>query len=106
MNDFCGHKKEVLMKLRTGDACYDCVETLKQSCEPLVLQQMFDIFEGVRTRMLFNQNFRQNVKPSRLFITKSKKIILEDFSKIEIKLTPLEKTLYLFFHMRGWKILN
>ena len=97
MNDFCGNKKEVLMKLRTADICYDCIETLKQSCEPLVLQQMLDIFEGVRTRMLFNQNFRQNVKPSKLFITKSKKIILEDFNKIEINLRPLEKTLYLFF---------
>ena len=97
INDFCEQKKEILLKLRTADICHDCMETLKTSCEPLVLQQVLDIFEGVRTRILFNQNFRQNLKPSKLRITRSKKLILVDYGKIEIKLTPLEKTLYLFF---------
>lgn len=97
INDFCEHKREIILKLRTADVCYDCMNLLKDKLEPIAVQQMLDIFEGVRKRILFNQNFRQNLKPSRLVVTAQGKIFLSDYGNIEVKLTPLEKTLYLFF---------
>ena len=51
LNDFCEQEKEIL---RTDDICHDCMETLKTSFDRLILQQVLDIFEGVRTRLLFN----------------------------------------------------
>jgi hypothetical protein len=97
INDFCEHKREIILKLRTADVCFDCMHLLKDTLKPLELQQMLNIFEGVRLRMLFNQNFRQNLRPSRLQVTSGGKIFLPEYGNIEIKLTPLEKTLYLFF---------
>jgi hypothetical protein len=53
--------------------------------------------ESLRVKMLFSQNFKQNVPLSRLVIDAKKRIFLPDFGNIEIKLRPLEKTLYLFY---------
>jgi hypothetical protein len=97
INDFCEHKRDIILKLRTADICIDCMHLLQGKLDPLEIQQMLDILEGVRVRMLFNQNFRQNLKPSRMRITRHGKIFLSDYGNMEIKLTPLEKTLYLFF---------
>ena len=97
INDFCEHKSQIMLKLRTADVCHDCMNLLKDNLEPPEIQQALNIFEGVRLRMLFNQSFRQNQKPSKLQVTNRGRIFLPDYGNIEIKLTPLEKTLYLFF---------
>ncbi|GAA4318716.1 hypothetical protein [Flaviaesturariibacter amylovorans] len=97
VNDFCRHKPEVILKLRTADVCLDCMDDLRGRLDAPVLEQLLNILEGVRTRMLFNQNFRQGRKPSALRITAAGRIFLPDYGNIEIRLTPLEKTLYLFF---------
>ncbi|HEX5151291.1 MAG TPA: hypothetical protein VFW07_07570 [Parafilimonas sp.] len=97
INDFCEHKRDIILKLRTADICIDCMHLLQDKLDPLEIQQILNILEGVRIRMLFNQNFRQNLKPSSMRITKHGKIFLPDYGNMEIKLTPLEKTLYIFF---------
>ena len=97
INDFCEEKRNIILKLRTADICHDCMHLLKGKLDPLVLQQMLDIFEGVRLNTLFNQNFRQGLKPSALKVTKNGQFLLPDYGNIEIRLRPLEKTLYLFF---------
>jgi hypothetical protein len=87
-----------MLKLRTADICYVCLEMLKEKgCEMSVVQQVLAIYESVRLRILFSQNFKQNLKPSRLTITSENKIFLPDYHNIEIKLTPLEKTVFLLF---------
>jgi hypothetical protein len=98
INDFCENKKQIILKLRTADVCYDCLEALRdKGCEMTVIQQVLAIMESVRVRILFSQNFKQNLQPSRLRVSNEKKIYLADYQNIEIKLTPLEKTLYLLF---------
>jgi hypothetical protein len=97
INDFCEHKREIMLKLRTADVCHDCMTRIKDKLEPLQIQQLLNIFEGVRLRILFTQNFRQNLKPSTLRVTERGKIFLPNYGNVEIRLTPLEKTLYLFF---------
>jgi hypothetical protein len=49
--------------------------------------------------MLFSQNFKQSVPLSKLVIDNRKRIFLPDFGNIEIKLRPLEKTLF-FLYLR------
>ncbi|MET0243300.1 MAG: hypothetical protein ABW174_07520 [Flavitalea sp.] len=97
VNDFCEDKRNIILKLRTADICPDCIERLNGKLDDLVIRQMLDIFEGVRLRMLFHQKFRHNLKQSVLKLTKKGQILLPDFGNIEIRLTPLEKTLYHFF---------
>lgn len=97
VNDFCLDKKEVILKLRTGDICFDCFQLLEHKMNPVMLQQCLDILESLRVRMLFSQNFRQQKPVSRLHITGKDQCFLVDYQDIEIKLRPLEKALYYLY---------
>ena len=97
LNDMCLAKKDIKLKMRTADVCGDCMEKLKGKLSFAEINQALNILESLRIKMLFSQNFKQNVPLSRLIIDNKKRIFLPDFGNIEIKLRPLEKTLYLFY---------
>lgn len=97
INDLCLAKKDIVLKLRTADICPDCMQLAKQHFSISEIQHSLNIMESLRLKMLFSQNFKQNVALSKLIIDKQKRIFLPKFGSIEIKLTPLEKTLYLFY---------
>lgn len=97
LNDLCLSKKDIKLKMRTADICGDCMEKLKGKLSFSEINQALNILESLRIKMLFSQNFKQNVPLSRLVIDAQKRIFLPDFGNIEIKLRPLEKTLYLFY---------
>jgi len=97
VNDMCLEKKDIKLKLRTADICPDCMNKLKGKVSFAEINQALNIMESLRVKMLFSQNFKQNVPLSRLIIDNENKIFLPDFGNIEIKLRPLEKTLYFFY---------
>jgi hypothetical protein len=97
VNDMCLEKKDIKLKLRTADICPDCMNKLKGKLSFAEINQALNIMESLRVKMLFSQNFKQNVPLSRLVIDNENKIFLPDFGNIEIKLRPLEKTLYFFY---------
>jgi hypothetical protein len=97
LNDMCLEKKDIKLKMRTADICADCMEKLKGKLSFVGITQALNILESLRVKMLFSQKFKQNVPLSRLVIDADKRIFLPDFGNIEIKLRPLEKTLYLFY---------
>lgn len=97
LNDMCLAKKDIKLKMRTADICGDCMEKLKGKLSFAEINQALNILESLRVKMLFSQNFKQNVPLSRLVIVDKKRIFLPDFGNIEIKLRPLEKTLYFFY---------
>ena len=106
INDFCKNKSEIILKLRTGDICTKCMEKLKQSLPLSNIIHSLKILDSLRKKMLFSQNFMQLTPLSKLVIDKNKNIHLPDFENIQIKLTPLEKTLYMLylFHPEGIEI--
>jgi len=97
VSDFCMNKKEIILKLRTADICPACMHTLKERLPMNVIHHARMLMESLRVKMLFAQNFRQEVPLSRLVITPQKKIFLPDFDNQEVKLRPLEKALYFLF---------
>lgn len=97
VNDMCVAKKDIKLKMRTADICPDCMQKLKGKLSFAEINQSLNVMESLRVKMLFSQNFKQNVPLSRLVIDNKKRIFLPDFGNIEIKLRPLEKTLYLFY---------
>lgn len=98
INDFCQNKKEIILKLRTGDICGDCLEKMqKENVNTAIISQALTIFEGIRKQMLFKQGFQQNIKISRLLITPDYRIFLPDFGNIEIKLSVLQKIVYFLY---------
>ena len=99
INDFCEDKREVTLKLRTGDICPACMEVIitKNIHQPYV-DQVLRTFDAIRIQMLFRERYRNLQRPSRLFIKgASRKIYFTDLADAELKLTPLERTLYLLF---------
>jgi len=99
MMDFCKNKKEISFKLRTGDICFDCLKIIdSKGVNHAIVQQAFQILDEIRTQMLFKGRFVINKKPPTLKVEgRTKKIIFPDLGNLEIALTPLEKTVYLFF---------
>lgn len=103
VNDFCTNKREIILKLRTADICMGCMTRLKKQMPFLMIIHALSLLESLRIKMLFSQNFKQQLPPSKLIIDKQYCIFLPDFNNIEIKLTPLEKSLYILFlcHPQG-----
>jgi hypothetical protein len=97
VNDLCLEKKNITLKLRTADVCQDCMNKLKDKLSIAELQHALNIMESLRVKMLFSQNVNQNIALSKLIIDKNNRIFLPDFGNIEIKLRPLEKTLYILY---------
>jgi hypothetical protein len=97
INDLCLEKKDIVLKLRTADVCAACMKKLNEKLTVAVIQHALNIMESLRTKMLYSQNFNQNVLLSNLLVDEKKQIWLPAFGNIEIRLRPLEKTLYLFY---------
>lgn len=95
MNDFCQNKEQVIIKLRTGDICMTCLNKLeKENVKEEIITQALDIFEVIRTRLLFHQGFRRSTKPKPVKIGANGTIRIGDK---ELKLNPVESTLFIFF---------
>jgi hypothetical protein len=103
VNDFCKNKKEVILKMRTGDICSKCLERLLRKMPLPIVHQIMELLESLRLKMLFSQNMKQFFKPSSLELTPEYNLLLPDFSRMEIRLRPLEKVLYAiyFSHPEG-----
>lgn len=95
MNDFCQNKQQVILKLRTGDICSECLEKMREErVNDEIINQSLDIFEAIRNQLLFKQGFTRNLKPKPIRIDTKGKITIGE--KV-IKLNPLESTLFIFF---------
>jgi hypothetical protein len=99
INDMCLEKKDIKLKMRTADICSECMVKLKGKLTFAEINQALNIMESLSVKMLFSQNFKQSVPLSKLVIDNRKRIFLPDFGNIEIKLRPLEKTLF-FLYLR------
>jgi hypothetical protein len=99
MNDFCGNKSELILKIRTADLCTDCVKRLEdKKVDPLLANQVFEIMETMRSEILFRDRYSLLKKPSRMNISGPNFTIrFPDLANIELKLDKIEKTIYLFF---------
>ncbi len=99
MNDFCGNKSELILKIRTADLCTDCVKRLEdKQVDPLLANQVFEIMEAMRSEILFRDRYSLLKKPSRMTVSGPNfSIKFPDLANIELKLDKIEKTMYLFF---------
>lgn len=95
MNDFCDNKTQIIIKLQTANICAVCMNKIKEENVPSsILKQVKTIFNGIRNEFVFQEE-EHPAEPVGLVIDKKGKILLPTFN-LEIKLTPLFKTLYLF----------
>ncbi|MFN3999679.1 hypothetical protein [Algoriphagus sp.] len=110
MNDFCAEKKKVSLKLRTADICPACMDLMdRRNVDRAVIRQVLSIIEGIRDQMLFKSRWKLDPKPLKLQVKgESKRIIFPELGNLEVKFTPLEKTLFLLYlkHPEGIRLVE
>jgi hypothetical protein len=97
--DYCQNKIDIQFKLRTGDICPDCREIIiHKNIDPSIVRQVFAIFDGVRSQMLFRQRFQITKQASHMEIhIPQKKLCFTDIGDVTVNLGPREMTVYQFF---------
>jgi hypothetical protein len=97
INDFCGNKEDVILKLRTGDLCEACTRRVKEmNIPPEVIMQIISTIRGVRDQVLFMKESALFFETSPVVVTADYQVLLPKYGNHEIKLTPLMRTLYIF----------
>jgi hypothetical protein len=108
VQDFCLDKKEIILKMRTGDVCPACLDLIaKADINHSYLNQIFEIIEEIRMSLSFRQRIKLFKKPSRLLVKgPTKRLFLKDLGNLEINLNPSERALYLLFlnHPEGIRL--
>ncbi len=99
VNDFCQNKKDITFKMRTADVCDECMKEIEErDIPPHYLNQLFSIFDGIRSNLMFRKRAGVVFKDSRIkFEIETKKIYLVDFGNLDVRLNPKEMSLYLLF---------
>lgn len=99
VNDFCLNKKDIRLKMKTADICEDCQSLILERSFPYpIFAQVTNIFEGLRKKLISVERFTSRLGLGRvLFKGRIRKMILLDAGNYEVKLTPLEKTVYHLF---------
>lgn len=105
INDFCRDKKQIILKMRTGDICDDCMDQIiNNDVSPPLLRQIQSILNEIRQQILFSRNRNVYLTSSRLLInTQNRTLRFPEYAQGEVKLNPKELALYLLFleHKEG-----
>lgn len=98
-NDFCENKKDIVLKMRTADLCSDCMDIVHlRDTSTLVIGQLFNIMDGIRTNLTFRERSRIIRKPSKMEVRGYvNRIFLTDLGDLEVRLNPKEKAIYMFY---------
>ena len=100
INDFCGDKKQIIIKIQNANICKNCLIILKKNkVNNNIIEQSLNIFDALRNDIINNDRKiirnKQNKKYNIIINTEFQIIIKE--LKIEIKMFPALKMLYLLF---------
>lgn len=110
--DMCKDKKEVSLKMRTGDISQNVMELIqKKNINPSYLNQLIKVFEKIRTGLLYRERCQILNNPSRLHLKDLKKkwrLVLVDFGDVILNFEFIQMTIYLLFlkHPYGIEMRN
>lgn len=96
MNDFCQNKSQIIIKMQTANICNDCYRKIRsENVSEDVLTQITNMFNEIRNKFIFHIP-TPSYSPSPLVVESNGKIHIT-LNNLEIKMTPLFKTLYIFY---------
>jgi len=99
VNDFCHYKREVIFKLRTGDVCTDCINSMqKNGWSDLKIDHAMRILSALAVEMRYNKNFQPKLGASEILIDmNTATMILPEYDALNIPLAPFDLAYYLFY---------
>jgi len=104
INDYLFGIKDLPIKLRTADICDECCDIIdREKISDKLITHILDILDGIRTQLLFRMKFNRRIQAVSISVNENNKILLPTLGNLEIKLTPLFKTLFIFYlnHTEG-----
>lgn len=99
INDFCIQKDQIILKMRTGDICLDCMDQIiKNDVPPPILKQIQNTLNEIRQHIMFSRTRNVYLLDSPLLISKQERTLqFPDYSPSKAKLNPKELSLYLLY---------
>jgi hypothetical protein len=99
INDFCVQKDQIILKMRTGDICLDCMDQIvKNDVPPPILRQIQNTLNDIRQHILFSRTKNVYLMDSPLLVSKQQKTLqFPDYSPTKARLNPKELSLYLLY---------
>jgi hypothetical protein len=96
--DFCDDKEDIVLKIRTGDVCYDCLTRIKdRGVNPLFLGVVFNKMEEIRKALIFREreDLIEFKSPLRIIYGKNdSKIEFTELPGVVMNFDDLQTTLY------------
>lgn len=95
INDYCHEKKDIMLKLRTGYICNNCLnEAIKSNVTPQLLLHIHELLQDIRGNFMNLNMIKDKLKPSDISINQDGDIFI---GEQELELGPLEKTLMYYY---------
>ena len=95
INDYCKKKAKVILKLRTGYICDNCLnEAIKAGVSAEILLHIYQMLQHIREKFMNLEKIKEKLKPKDISIDKGGNIYI---GNTNLKLQPLQKTLMYFY---------
>jgi hypothetical protein len=95
INDYCRVKRDIILKLRTGYICDNCLnEAIKSNVSPQLLLHIHELLQDIRGNFMNLNMIKDKLKPSDISINQYGDIFI---GEQKLELAPLEKTLMYYY---------
>ena len=109
--DLCQEKKDISLKMRTADACPECMARIRSRIrsgrlDANVVVDCFRVMDRVRRDLMFRRRWRLDLDPGRLTVSGYAQQV--DLPSCRINLSPIQRALYHFFlkHPEGVRLVD
>ena len=103
--DYCDEKEDIILKMRTGDVCYECLKRISdRGVNISFVGNIFDSMETIRKGLMYRERNEILDITSPLFINLNvdkPKFALTDLNNLPVKLGVDETIFYLFLFQSG-----
>ena len=109
--DLCMDKQDISLKMRTADACPECMARIRSRIklghlDPNVVIDCFRVMDRVRRDLMFRRRWRLDPEPGRLTISGYAQQV--DLPGRRVSMSPIQRALYQFFllHPEGVRLVD
>ena len=102
--DFCDEKEDIILKMRTGDVCNDCLKRIShRGVNPAFLGNIFKTMETIRKGLMYRERNEMlgSLSPIRIQLgVKRPKFVLTELNNLTLNFDDLQTSIYMFLLQR------
>jgi hypothetical protein len=108
--DYCDEKEDIILKMRTGDVCYTCLNRIRErEVNPGFLGNIFNAMENIRKGLIYRERneFLGVISPIRLQLGVDRpKFVLVEMNDLKLNFDETQTAIYYFLLQTGGIKLN